>query len=67
MRDREPWAYVVGVGLAIGGAIGSVYAFNVLAPDIVSPTAIRWVSVIVFGGAGLAALAGAVLLFVRRE
>jgi hypothetical protein len=67
MRDREPWAYIVGVGLAIGGAIGSIYAFNVLAPDIVSPTAIRWLSVIIFGGAGLAALAGAVLILMRRE
>ena len=67
MRDREPWAYIVGIGLAVAGAIGSVYAFNVLAPDILSPTAIRWTSVIVFGGAGLAALAGAVLLFVRRD
>jgi hypothetical protein len=42
-------------------------AFNVLAPDILSPTAIRWTSVIVFGGAGLAPLAGAVLIFIRRE
>jgi len=67
MRDREPWSYVVGVGLAVAGAIGSIYAFNVLAPDILSPTAIRWTSVIVFGGAGLAALAGAVLIFIRRE
>jgi hypothetical protein len=67
MRDRQPWAYIVGVGLAIGGAIGSIYAFNVLAPDIVSPTAIRWLSVIIFGGAGLAALAGAVLILTRRE
>jgi len=67
MRDREPWSYVVGVGLAVAGAIGSIYAFNVLAPDILSPTAIRWTSVIVFGGAGLAALTGAVLLFVRRD
>jgi len=58
MRDREPWAYIVGVGLAVAGAIGSIYAFNVLAPDILSPIAIRWTSVIVFGGAGLAALTG---------
>jgi len=67
MRDREPWAYIVGVGLAVAGAIGSIYAFNVLAPDILSPTAIRWTSVFVFGGAGLAAMAGAVLIFIRRE
>ena len=31
------------------------------------PTAVRWLSAIVFGGAGLAAAAGLVLLFLRRE
>ena len=67
MRDREVWAFIVGVGLSVVGAIGSVLAFQVFLPDLISPTAIRWGSIIVFGGAGLAAAAGLVLMFVRRE
>jgi len=67
MRDREVWAFIVGVGLSVVGAIGSVLAFQVFLPDLIGPTAIRWGSIIVFGGAGLAAAAGLVLMFVRRE
>ena len=32
MRDREPWAYVVGIVLAVVGAIGSVMAETSLTP-----------------------------------
>jgi hypothetical protein len=67
MRDREPWAYLVGIVLAVVGAIGSVMAFEAFAPGLLSPTAIRWTSLIVFGGAGVAAAAGLVLMFLRRE
>jgi hypothetical protein len=67
MRNREVWAFIVGVGLSVVAVIGSVLAFEIMAPGLVDPTAIRWGSVIVFGGAGLAAIAGLVLLAVRRE
>ena len=67
MRDREVWAFIAGLILAVVGAIGSVLAFQVFAPGIGNPTAIRWGSLIVFGGAGLAAAAGLVLMFLRRE
>lgn len=67
MRDREAWAFVVGLGLAVVGAVGSVLAFEMFAPGLVNPTAIRWGSVLVFGGAALAAGAGLVMMFVRRE
>lgn len=67
MRDREVWAFLVGVGLSVVGAIGSVLAFEVFVPGLISPTAVRWSSIIVFGGAGLAAVAGLVLMFLRRE
>jgi hypothetical protein len=67
MRDREPWAYVVGLVLAIVGAIGSVLVFEAFAPGLLSPTAIRWGSMLVFGGAGIAAAAGLVLMVVRRD
>jgi hypothetical protein len=67
MRNREVWAFIVGVGLAVVGLIGSVLAFEMFAPGLVSPTAIRWGSVLVFGGAGAAAIAGLVLTFIRRE
>jgi hypothetical protein len=33
----------------------------------VNPNAIRWVSVIVFGGAGVAAIAGLVMMYTHRE
>jgi hypothetical protein len=67
MRDREVWAYIVGLGLSVVGAIGSVLAFEVFAPDLINPVAIRWFSILVFGGAGLAAASGLVLMFLRRE
>lgn len=67
MRDREVWAFLVGVGLAIVGAIGSVLAFEVFVPGLINPTAVRWGSILVFGGAGLAAIAGLVLMYLRRE
>ena len=67
MRGREVWAFIFGIGLSIVGVIGSVSAFQILAPGLIHPTAVRWGSVIVFGGAGVAAAAGLVLLFVRRD
>ena len=67
MRDREVWAYVLGLVLSVVGAIGSVLAFEAFVGDLVNPVAIRWFSLLVFGGAGLAAGAGLVLMFVRRN
>jgi hypothetical protein len=66
MRGREVWAFAMGIVLSVIGLVGSIFAFQVLAPGLIHPTAVRWGSVIVFGGAGLAALGGLVLLFVRR-
>ena len=67
MRDREAWAFVVGVGLSVVGAIGSVLAFQAFLPGLISTTAVRWGSILVFGGAGLAAASGLVLMYLRRE
>ena len=67
MRDREVWAYVLGLVLSVVGAIGSVLAFEAFAGDLINPVAIRWFSLLIFGGAGLAAGAGLVLTFVRRD
>ena len=67
MRNREAWAFVIGAGLSVVAVIGSVAAFEILAPGLADPTAIRWGSVIVFGGAGVAAIAGLVLLVTRRD
>jgi hypothetical protein len=67
MRNREPWAFVVGIGLSVVAVIGSVVAFEVFAPDLVNPTGIRIGSLVVFGGAGVAAIAGLALLVTRRD
>ena len=67
MRNREVWAFVVGVGLSVVGAIGSVMSFQLFAPELVSPTGIRVGSIVVFGGAGLAAIAGLILTYTKRE
>jgi hypothetical protein len=67
MRDREPWAFVVGALLSVVAVVASVMAFEILAPGLVNPTAVRWGSVIVFGGAGVAAIAGLVLMVMRRD
>ncbi len=67
MRNREPWAFGVGIVISIVAVVASVLAVDILAPGVFNPAAIRWLSAIVFGGAGLAAVAGLVLLFVRRE
>lgn len=67
MRSREWWAFALGIILSVIGVIGSITAFSVLAPGLLHPNAVRWGSVLVFGGAGLAAAAGLVLLFVRRD
>ena len=67
MRDRELWAFLAGVALSVVAVIGSVTAFEVLAPGLVDPNAIRWGSAIVFGGAGAAAGAGLCLLITRRD
>lgn len=62
MRDREIWAFLVGIALSVVAVIGSVAAFSVFAPGLVNPNAIRWGSLIVFGGAGVAALVGLVMV-----
>jgi hypothetical protein len=67
MRNREVWAFAVGIGLSAVAVVGSVLAFNVFAPDLVNPAGIRIGSLVVFGGAGAAAIAGLVMMFVRRE
>lgn len=67
MRNREVWAFLVGVGLSVVGAIGSVLTFQFFAPELVNPTGIRVGSIVVFGGAGLAAISGLILMFRSRE
>jgi nitrate reductase gamma subunit len=57
----------VGVVLSVVAVIGSVAAFELFAPGLVNPNAIRWGSVIVFGGAGVAAFEGLVLLVMNRN
>jgi hypothetical protein len=66
MRNRETWSFVIGIVLSVAAVIGSITAFSIFAPDLFSPNAIRWGSVVVFGGAGVAAAAGLVLLLTRR-
>ena len=66
MRNREIWSFVIGIVLSVVAVIGSVTAFSIFAPDLLSPNAIRWGSVVVFGGAGLAAAAGLFLVLTRR-
>lgn len=67
MRAREVWAFLVGIGLSVVAVVGSVTAFSVLAPDLVNPNAIRWGSVVVFGGAGVASAIGLFLVLTRRD
>ena len=69
MRDREAWAYIVGIIMDVVGVGGSIAALDVLdlPAGVVNPTAIRWGSVIIFGGAGVAAAAGLVMLFTHRQ
>jgi hypothetical protein len=67
MRDREAWAFIVGLVLSVVAVVGSVLAFQLLAPGVGNPSAIRWISLITFGGAGIAAAAGLVLLYLRRD
>jgi hypothetical protein len=62
MRNREVWAFITGIVLSVVAVIGSITAFSVFAPGLVNPTAVRWGSLIVFGGAGLAAVGGLVML-----
>jgi hypothetical protein len=66
MRNREVWAFVVGTGLSVVAVVSSIVAFDVLAPGLVDPNAVRLGSIVVFGGAGAAALAGLVLMFRSR-
>ena len=66
MRNRETWAYLAGIAISVAGGIGSVLAFDFFAPGLISPTAVRWVSLLVFGGAAAAAVAGLVLLLRNR-
>lgn len=67
MRNREVWAFVIGVGLSIVAVFGTVIAFDIFAPGLVNPAGIRVGSLVVFGGAGVAAIAGLVMMFTRRE
>ena len=67
MRDREFWAFFVGIVLAVVGVFGSVLAVETFAPGLIHPTAVRWTSVVVFGGAGIAAAAGLGLTIMRRD
>ena len=67
MREREVWAFLAGIGLSVMGGIGSVVAFQAFAEDLVSPMAVRWGSLVVFGGAGIAAAAGLVMVLTRRN
>ena len=62
MRNRETWAFLVGIVLSVVAVIGSVTAFSVFAPGLVDLNAVRWASLLVFGGAGVAALVGLVLV-----
>ena len=62
MRNRELWAFVVGALLSGVAFFSSVLAFDVFAPGLVDPNAIRVGSAVVFGGAGVAAIAGLVLM-----
>jgi hypothetical protein len=48
-------------------AVGTVMAFDIFAPGLVNPAGIRIGSLVVFGGAGVAAIAGLVMMFTRRE
>lgn len=66
MRNRETWSFVVGIALSLVAVIGSITAFSIFAPDLVSANAIRWGSVVVFGGAGVAAAIGLFLVLTRR-
>ncbi|HEX2140810.1 MAG TPA: hypothetical protein VHK28_00870 [Candidatus Limnocylindria bacterium] len=63
MRNREVWAYLAGIALSVVGGVGSVFAFNTFVPGLVSESAVRWGSLIVFGGAAIAAAAGLVMLW----
>lgn len=67
MRNREAWAFVVGVGLSVVAVVGTVLAFDIFAPGLANPAGIRVGSLVVFGGAGVAAIAGLVMMFTRRE
>ena len=67
MRNRETWSFVVGIALSAVAVIGSVTAFSIFAPDLVNQNAIRWGSVVVFGGAGVAAAIGLFLVLTRRD
>jgi hypothetical protein len=67
MRNREVWAFGVGIVMSVVAVIGSITAFSVLAPGLVNPGAVRWGSLIVFGGAGVAALVGLVLVLRRGD
>jgi hypothetical protein len=62
MRNRETWAFIVGIVLSVVAVIGSITAFSVFAPGLVNPNAVRWGSLLVFGGAGVAAAGGLVML-----
>ena len=66
MRNREIWSFVIGIVLSLVAVVGSISSFSIFAPDLLSPNAIRWGSVVVFGGAGVAAAAGLVLVLTRR-
>lgn len=67
MREREAWAFAVGIVLSLVGAVGSVLAIETVAAGVFNPATIRWASLLVFGVAAIAAAAGLALIFVRRD
>jgi len=62
MRNREIWAFGVGILMSVVAVIGSITAFSVLTPGLVDLNAVRWGSLLVFGGAGVAALVGLIMV-----
>ena len=67
MRNREVWAFVLGVGLSSWRSSGPSRAFE--SSRLISSirTASGSASLVVFGGAGVAAIAGLVMMYTRRE
>jgi hypothetical protein len=67
MRNRETWAFITGIVLSAVSVVGSITAFSVFAPSLINPGVVRWGSLIVFGGAGLAAVGGLVMLLRAQQ
>jgi hypothetical protein len=67
MRNRETWAFITGIVLSGLSVVGSITAFSVFAPSLINPGVVRWGSLIVFGGAGLAAVGGLLMLLRAQQ